>query len=224
MPAALVPEWYVDLFHAAGADVVLLPPENGVAALERLDGLALVGGADFDATRYGAVPHETADAPRTTRDESELALYARARELGMPVLGICRGLQVMAVSHGGTLIQHLPDVPSATVHRLRPGTFVNHGALLVEGSLAASILGSGPLVVNSSHHQAVESPGSLLVSGWAEDGTIEVCEDPAAAFCLGVQWHPEQPERRTADLPLVRGLVEAALRYRHAAPLGDAGR
>ena len=210
LPAALVPQWYVDLFHAAGADVVLLPPDNDVNALDRLDGLALVGGADLDARRYGADAHEAADAPRTSRDESELALYARARELSMPVLGICRGLQVMVVAHGGTLIQHLPDLPTATVHRERPGAFVDHGARFAEGTLAASILGADPVVVNSSHHQCVDSAGSLLVTGWADDGTIEACEDPSADFCLGVQWHPEQPERRPVDLPLVRGFVDAA--------------
>jgi putative glutamine amidotransferase len=217
LAAALLPQWYVDLFQQAGAVVAILPPGQGPDALERLDGLAIVGGADVDAGRYGAQPHETADVPRTTRDESELALYRRARDLGLPVLGICRGLQVMAVAHGGTIVQNLPDVPASVVHRERPGAFVDHGARFAEGSLAASVYGTEPVVVNSSHHQAVDSSGDLLVTGWAADGTIETCEDPAADFCLGVQWHPEHPDRRTADLPLVQAFVAAAARFRTSA-------
>ena len=208
LPAALIPQWYTDLFQTAGATVVLLPPGQGPDALDRLDGLAMAGGADIDATRYGAEPHATADVPRETRDASELSLYRRARERDLPVLGICRGLQVMAVAHGGTLIQNLPDV-SDLVHRERPGQFVEHEAQFVPGTLAAEIYGTDPVVVNSSHHQAVDSPGSLVVSGLAPDGTIEACEDPDAAFCLGVQWHPEHPDRRAADLPLVRAFLDA---------------
>jgi putative glutamine amidotransferase len=214
LPAALIPEWYVDLVRAGGASVVLLPPDSDVAALDRLDGLVLAGGADVDARLYGEPAHGSADEPRTTRDASELALYRRARQLDMPVLGICRGLQVMAVAHGGSLVQHLPDVSGTTVHRERPGAFVDHDATFVEGSLAAALLGSGTQTVNSSHHQSVASPGDLTVSGWAEDGTIEACEDPTAAFCLGVQWHPEHPDRRAADLPMVAAFVAAAGRYR----------
>jgi len=208
LPAVLIPQWYTDLFQAAGATVVLLPPGQGPDALDRLDGLAMAGGADIDATRYGAEPHATADVPRTTRDASELSLYLRARERDLPVLGICRGLQVMAVAHGGTLTQNLPDV-SDLVHRERPGQFVEHEALFMPGTLAAEVYGTDPVIVNSSHHQAVESPGTLLVSGLAPDGTIEACEDPDAAFCLGVQWHPEHPDRRAADLPLVRAFLAA---------------
>ena len=217
LPAALIPQWYTDLFQAAGAVVVLLPPGQEPDALARLDGLAMAGGADIDAARYGAEPHETADVPRTSRDASELALYRRARDLGMPVLGICRGLQVMAVAHGGSLIQNLPDVAGTIVHRERPGTFVEHDAVFAAGSLAARVYGTEPVVVNSSHHQAVDSAGDLLVSGRAADGTVEVCEDPSTAFCLGVQWHPEHPDRRDADLPLVQAFVAAAARYRATA-------
>lgn len=221
LPAALIPQWYTDLFQAAGATVVLLPPGQEPDALDRLDGLAMAGGADIDATRYGAEAHETADVPRSSRDASELSLYRRARDLGLPVLGICRGLQVMAVAHGGTLTQHLPDVEGAIVHRERPGAFVEHEARFEPGSLAAAVYGTGPVVVNSSHHQAVDRAGSLTVTGRAPDGTVETCEDPTADFCLGLQWHPEHPDRRDADLPLVRAFVAAADRYRaHAATAG----
>jgi putative glutamine amidotransferase len=214
LPAALVPQWYVDLLHEGGADVVILPPENEIAVLDRVDGLALAGGADVDARLYGAEPHATADAPRSSRDASELALYRRARELGMPVLGICRGMQVMVVAHGGTLVQNVPDLETATVHRERPGTFIDHRATFVDGTLTGTLLGSGPRVVNSSHHQSVDSPGDLVVSGWADDGTVEACEDPSADFCVGVQWHPEHPDRRSADGPLLAAFTHAAQRFR----------
>ena len=214
MPAALLPHWYLDLFHEAGADIMLLPPGNDPLVVERVDGLALVGGADLDARLYDADPHETADLPRETRDASELGLYRAARAQGIPVLGICRGLQVMAVAHGGSLTQHLPEVPGTLVHRERPGQFVDHQASFVPGTLAARIFGPGPVIVNSSHHQCVDSPGDLTISGRADDGTIEACEAPSADFCLGVQWHPEHPDRRQSDLPLVGALVDAAGRRR----------
>ena len=219
LPAALVPAWYLELLQDAGADVVLLPPGTGPEALDRLDGLVLAGGADVDARRYGAAPHPTADVPRESRDATELALYLHARERQMPVLGICRGMQVMAVAHGGTLHQDLPEVPGTIVHRERPGHFVAHDANLLPGSTIARIYGASELTVNSSHHQAVADAGSLLVTGTAQDGTIEVCEDPSVDFCLGVQWHPEHPDRREQDLRLAQAFVRAAADYRVLRPV-----
>ncbi|MDI1290710.1 MAG: gamma-glutamyl-gamma-aminobutyrate hydrolase family protein [bacterium] len=213
LPAALIPEWYLDLIHRGGADVLVLPPGNDPSLLDRLDGLALAGGADVDSRLYGAEPHPASDIPRESRDESELALYRRARELSMPVLGICRGMQLMAVAHGGSLIQHVPDLEGEIVHREAAGTFVEHTATFTNDSLAGRLFGAAPVVVNSSHHQAVDSAGDLMVSGWADDGTVESCEDPAADFCVGVQWHPEHPDRVTADAPLVAAFVAAAERY-----------
>ena len=212
--SSLIHQWYVDVLHAAGADVIVLPPENSADVLERADGLVLAGGEDVDARLYGAVTDPTADPPQLLRDASELALYRRAKELGMPVLGICRGVQLMAVAHGGSLIQHLPDVVSELVHSNGPGTYVDHASQFLEGSRIAELLGSEPFVVNSSHHQAVHSPGDLRITGWAQDGTVEVCEDSSAAFCIGVQWHPERPDRRGPDAPLLRAFVMAATDYR----------
>ena len=160
LPAALIPQWYLDLFQRGRRDVVLLPPGSDA------------GGAStgWTAWRWRAVPTSmrrsttpsrttppTCPARAATRPSS--ALYRRARDRGMPVLGICRGLQVMAVAHGGSLIQHLPDVPASIVHRERPGAFVEHEARFVDG-LAGGARSSAPspIVVNSSHHQAVESP------------------------------------------------------------------
>lgn len=213
LPAALIPQWYVDLFQGAGAEVIVLPPGNDPSVVDRVDGLALAGGADVDAGLYGEPPHVTADAPRTSRDASELGLYQRARERGMPVLGICRGMQVMAVAHGGALVQDLPELATGLVHRERPGEFVDHTATFTPGSLAAESFGTGPFVVNSSHHQAVSSAGDLVVTGWAADGSVEAIEDPRADFCLGVQWHPEHPDRRVPDAPLLEAFVAAARRF-----------
>ncbi|MDO9485129.1 MAG: gamma-glutamyl-gamma-aminobutyrate hydrolase family protein [Actinomycetota bacterium] len=208
--SSLIPQWYVDVIHAADADVLVLPPENSADVLERLDGLVLAGGEDVDARIYGEPSDPTADSPVLLRDASELALYRRAKDLGMPVLGICRGVQLMAVAHGGSLIQHLPAVTSEVVHSTGPENYVDHLARFLEGSLIASLLGTEPFVVNSAHHQAVDSPGDLRITGWAQDGTVEVCEDTAAEFCIGVQWHPERPDRRKPDAPLLRAFVQAA--------------
>ena len=122
---------------------------------------------------------------------------------GLPILGICRGMQLMAVASGGRLVQDLPSEGFGTAHREAPGTFKDHGATFRVPSLVASILGPS-LIVNSSHHQSVDDPGTLNVTGHAADGTIEVLEDPAAAFVLGVQWHPEMTDDRRLFAALVR--------------------
>lgn len=215
LPAALLPHWYLDAVAAAGGRPVLLPPDasEDVSVLDRVDGLVIVGGADVDARRYRQQPHQTADTPRTSRDDSELHLYRGARERDLPVLGVCRGLQVMAIAHGGSLHQHLPEV-SSLVHREVPGQFVDHQATFAPGSLIATAMGATEATVNSSHHQAVADPGNLQITGWAADGTIEACEDDDGAFVLGVQWHPEHPDRRQLDAGLFRALLGAAVRHR----------
>jgi len=214
VPAALIPQWYLEFFRAAGAEVVLLPPGTSSDFLDRFDGLALAGGADVNPERYGQVPHDSVDVPRVSRDDSEFELYARARELDMPVFGICRGLQVMAISHGGSLIQNLPDEPDTIMHRDRPGQFVTHQAKFESGNTLALLYEAESIDVNSSHHQAVRDAGDLSVIGLAADGTVEACEDPSRDFCLGVQWHPEHPDRREIDLPLALKFIASAERYR----------
>jgi putative glutamine amidotransferase len=178
------------------------------AVVARLDGVVIAGGADVNPADYGDPPHETTDRPRLDRDRTERALYRVARDVGLPVLGICRGMQVMAVESGGRLVQDLPTAGYGTLHRRELGHFTSHGATFAPDSLVSRILTTTSSVVNSSHHQAVADPGSLRVTGHAEDGTVEVLEDPDAAFVLGVQWHPEM----TDDHRLFAALVAAAKR------------
>jgi len=203
--AAVLPFDYVSSITQAGGRAVIIPPDTqGGHVVNNLDGLIIAGGADIDARLYKQTPHETADKPRETRDGGEIALYNAAKEIGLPFLGICRGLQIMAVAEGGTLIQHLPDVTKLN-HRPAPAQFSNHQARFKNDSLVASIVGL-EMIVNSSHHQAVDNPGSLTITGWAIDETIEVLEDPSRKFHLGVQWHPEMSE----DKRLFQALIKAA--------------
>ena len=204
--ATLLHAWYPEAVIRSGGIPVLLPPqqEAAVELTGRIDALILTGGPDIAATMYGQDPHPANDRARHLRDEFEVAMYRGAREAGIPVLGICRGLQIMAVAEGGYLTQHLPDVTDLS-HRIKVGTFTEHSAAFAPGSLAHALLGE-EMVVNSSHHQAVADPGRLAVTGRAADGTIEVCEAPGAAFAIGVQWHPEHG----GDVRLFQALVDAA--------------
>nr|WP_179783721.1 gamma-glutamyl-gamma-aminobutyrate hydrolase family protein [Micromonospora jinlongensis] len=190
VPAVLVPAAYVRAVTAAGGRTVVLPPDDvdgEVVAV--LDGLLLAGGADVGPGRYGQRPDpRTEDRP--DRDAGELTLLTAALAAELPVLGVCRGMQLLAVAYGGTLHQHLPDVVGHEAHRPAPGVYGSHPVRFVPGSLAATVL-TGVDRVNSYHHQAVADPGRLSVTGWAEDGVVEAVEDPARPFVLGVQWHPE---------------------------------
>lgn len=202
--AAVLPFAYVASVTAAGGRAVIIPPDSsGAEIVENLDALIIAGGADVDAALYQQTPHETADKPRVVRDSSEIALYKKALELKKPFFGICRGMQIMAVASGGSLIQHLPEVSSLS-HRPAPAQFSNHGARFAKGSLIADLLGT-EMVVNSSHHQAVKDPGSLKITGWAEDDTIEALENPDHKFVIGVQWHPEMHH----DKRLFEALIKA---------------
>ena len=211
VPAALLHEWYVDAVRDAGGRPVLLPPDsNDDDVLDRIDGLILIGGADVGPANYGAEPHPTVDAPRVERDASELLLCRGARARDLPLLGICRGMQVMAIAHGGSLIQDLPDAGYGLVHREVPGSFTEHAVRFAPGSRIADIYGVPTLSTNSSHHQGIADPGSLVPTGWTRDGLVEVLEAPESRFAVGVQWHPEHPDRRNLELPLFRALIAAA--------------
>ncbi len=206
--AALLHRVYVDGIVAAGGIPVLLPPVSD--AYERLvsavDGLVLVGGADVDPVNYGQEPHATTYT-RPNRDTFEFGLLKVAMSVGVPILGVCRGLQVLSVALGGTLAQHLPDTLDSTGHQPAPATFGTTTVRLAAGSRVASILGS-ETKVPCYHHQAIDKLGDGLVPvGWADDGTIEAAELPGDGFVLGVQWHPEQ---NPDDTRLFEALVAAA--------------
>ncbi|KAB1947854.1 gamma-glutamyl-gamma-aminobutyrate hydrolase family protein [Micromonospora sp. ALFpr18c] len=205
VPAVLVPQAYVRAVTAAGGRAVVVPPDDQDAdVVAVLDGLLLAGGADVGPGRYGQPPHpRTEDRP--DRDAGELTLLAAALAAGLPVLGVCRGMQLLAVAYGGALHQHLPDVVGHDEHRPAPGVYGDHAVRFAAGSLAAAVL-AGVDRVNSYHHQAVADPGRLSVTGWAADGVIEAVEDPALPFVLGVQWHPENE----SDPRPIAALVEAA--------------
>ncbi|HEV7363105.1 MAG TPA: gamma-glutamyl-gamma-aminobutyrate hydrolase family protein, partial [Solirubrobacteraceae bacterium] len=198
---------------------VLLPPDAALAdqpdqILDLIDGLMLAGGADIDPAVYGAERHaETVDTvPDRDRFEVALARGALARDL--PVLGICRGMQLLNVARGGTLRQHLPDEVGHHDHRRTPGTFdgADHDVRLAEGSLAARCAAELVHATKSHHHQGVARIGDgLEVTGWAVmDDLPEALEAPDRRYALGVQWHPEADEGSR----LIASLVEAAAAYR----------
>jgi len=215
-PSAVLPHRYVDHLERAGAIAVILPPRHDAdddmarAVLDRLDGLVIAGGADVESVHYDAEPHPTSQAPRADRDAWELALSRVSESLDLPVLGICRGMQVMAVAAGGDLVQHVPDVVGHDAHCPRPGEYATHHATPVEGTRLAGLLGTEELDVPTYHHQAVR-PQSLegtayRPAAWHADGTLEAMEDPASGFRLAVQWHPEAGD----DGRLFDALVAAA--------------
>ena len=217
IPATVIPQGYVDGVEAAGGIPVLLPPtglgaEHAGALADMLHGLVLTGGPDIAASLYGEISHETADPPNVLRDAFELALVREALERRMPVLGICRGMQLLNVVRGGTLGQHLPE-PELATHRPQLGTFGRHDVAVLPGTALAAIVGSDVAEIHSHHHQVVREVGDgLVVSARAAEGTIEALEDPRGGFCLGVLWHPEEAAL-AAGAPLFEALVAAAAVY-----------
>jgi len=214
LPAALIPQMYVEMLEQAGARPLLVPPsEEGVEeTLDVLDGLLLSGGADLDPDSYGAEPHPATDATRPARDRAELALLEAAIARELPVLAVCRGSQILNVARGGDLVQHLPELVGHDRHRETLGVFSDHQVQIEEGSrLGSLIAGHGP--VKSSHHQGFGRVGDgLRAVAWADDGTVEGLEDPGRRFLVGVLWHPEMGD----DARLFEALVAEARRYREA--------
>ena len=218
LDAALLPMNYVQAVQRAGGTAVLLPPDERLVeepdeVLAMLDGLILAGGADIDPSSYGQQrdAHTVDTVPE--RDRFEIALARAAIERDLPLLGICRGMQLLNVACGGTLIQHLPDRFGHGEHRRVVGSFEgsDHEVNLVEGSLAQDAAGQPVHTTKSHHHQGVDCLGAgLVVTGTStfEDELAEAIEVPGKRFVLGVQWHPEaDPES-----PVISALVAAAAR------------
>ena len=218
VPAAVLPFRYVERVEAAGATAVLLPPSaaSDTAVLDRLDGVVFAGGADLDPALYEQEPHAETKGLRPERDAAEVPLMRAALERDLPVLGVCRGMQIMAVVSGGSLVQHLPDTVGHEGHRPAPGVYGLHDVRLEPGSLVHKLLGSSS--VPSYHHQGLASPGSLTVTGWADDDSPEVVEDPAHRFALGVLWHPEAATTSGCSRAWSRRATAMAAQDRNSAP------
>ncbi|MGD9527155.1 gamma-glutamyl-gamma-aminobutyrate hydrolase family protein [Pseudonocardia sp.] len=205
--AALLPRTYVDMVVAAGGSPLLLPPvAAAAAAVDALDALVVTGGPDVSPSLYGAARHPRTGPPREERDAAETAVVRRALDRGIPVLGVCRGLQVLNVALGGTLQQHVPDAVGHTGHNPTPGVFGWTDVVPSPGSRVAGALG-GPVRVRCHHHQAVDRlADGLVVTARAADGLVEAVELGGSAFVVGVQWHPEED---AADHRLFAALVAA---------------
>jgi putative glutamine amidotransferase len=198
-PAVLLPLSYARAIHGAGGMMAMLPPdrrasEDPAELLDHLDALVLGGGADIDPETQGVEAHPETVGSNPDRDRFEIALALGALERGIPLLGVCRGMQVLNVACGGTLDQHLPDRLGHERHRLMPGTWGEHDVRIQPGSLAARAAGTEHLTVKSHHHQGVDAiPDTLIASAWAtDDENVEAIESTDGGFTLGVLWHPEE--------------------------------
>ena len=207
--ADLLPATYARAVEAAGGAPVLLPPvadaTMAAAVADRLDAIIVAGGADVSPYRYGQEPDPTVTVWYDDRDESELAYLAAADADELPVLGICRGMQLMAVAAGGTLIQHLPDAGGDEAHSGSDGVYGHVAVTLENGTRTGEILGER-VEVECHHHQGVGEHPGFVVTAIGEDGIPHAMERPGDRFVVGVQWHPEEG----ADRELFTALVAAA--------------
>jgi len=217
--AAFLPQQYFEAVTSCGAAAVLLPPQPAAestaeAVLAGLDGLVLTGGVDVQPELYGAQRHPQTDAARADRDAWELALLRGAGRRGIPVFGICRGLQLINVAYGGTLHQHLPDALRTERYRAGRGVFTTNTVHVDEGTRLAGILGGGGFDVHSYHHQGIDVVGDgLKVTARSDDGLVQAVELPGEEYLVAVQWHPEE---NLSDLRLFGALVDAASAHRAA--------
>jgi putative glutamine amidotransferase len=213
--ASFLPAVYFQGVTAAGGVATLLPPQpvdSDIAerVLDGLDGLLITGGKDVDPAAYGQQPHSSTDQPGLQRDAWEFALLDAALKRDLPVLGICRGAQVLNVALGGTLHQHLPDVIGHSGHRAGNAVFTTLPVRTVPGTRLAALVGEC-VDARCYHHQAIAELGEgLVASAWDVDGVIEALELPGNGFVLAVQWHPEES---LDDLRLFSAIVEAARSY-----------
>jgi putative glutamine amidotransferase len=214
-PITFLPIAYARSIQNAGGLAVMLPPDAGLTEapgelLDRIEALVLGGGADIDAASHRSEPHAETTGTNPERDRFELALAREALDRDMPLLGVCRGMQVMNVAAGGTLEQHLPERLGHERHRPVPGKWAEHEVRLAPGSLAAEVVGTERVSVKSHHHQGIREVGKgFEVTGWAsDDDTVEAIESPNGDFILGVLWHPEEDP----DDTVIPALVERASR------------
>ncbi len=217
--AALLPSSYVEAVQRAGGQALMVPPDPELAEdpdqlLDLIDGLILAGGHDIDPSFYGAEAHPETNGTVPERDRMELALTLRAVERDLPVLGICRGMQLLNVAFGGTLAQHLPDEVGHGDHRPHPGSFdgSEHDVRLTPASLAARAAGEELHSTKSHHHQGLDqvAEGMATTGHSTLDELPEAIELPGKRFVLGVQWHPEADEHSR----VVAALVDEARAYR----------
>ncbi len=225
--AMLLPRRYTDVVTKAGGVPVLLPPAQGITSLlPRLDGLILSGGSDVDPALYGAAADKAAGPFYPERDHAELDLARQALAAGLPLLGICRGLQVINVALGGTLHQHLPDLVGHDGHSPELTGYGRHDVSVQPGSQLAGVLGRTSAAVPTHHHQSVDRLGAgLIATAWTDDGVIEAAEfshealagngaEDRQPFMLAVQWHPEAGE----DLSLFEAFIAASQPARQPVP------
>tara|TARA_B110000014_G_C20105736_1_gene581376 strand:- start:628 stop:1317 length:690 start_codon:yes stop_codon:yes gene_type:complete len=205
--AAILPSAYLSAVERAGGIPMIIPPAGDMTTLlDAIDGLIISGGPDVSPARYNQEPGPMTVEFYPNQDETEIDLISEALDRDMPLLGVCRGMQILSIAHGGTLYQHLDDTPGHEGHGGYDGTSTDHSVIVEEDSLLCNVMGKS-FTVNSTHHQGVADPGSLSISAVSgHDGLIEAVERRDKKFCLGVQWHPE---RRGHDL-LFAALVEAA--------------
>jgi putative glutamine amidotransferase len=216
--AYLLPRSYVDAVQREGGLALMLPPDESLErdpddVLDIIDGLILAGAGDVDPVHYGAEPHPETVPVDAARDGFELALARRALDRDIPLLGVCRGMQMMNIATGGTLLQHLPESHGHHEHRRKPGTFdgADHDVRLQDGSLAARAAGETTHATKSHHHQGIDRIGDgFEVTGWSTiDDLPEAFEAPERRFALGVQWHPEADERSRLIAALVNEAAAA---------------
>jgi anthranilate synthase component 2/putative glutamine amidotransferase len=197
VPAVLLPANYADAVAESGGQPVLLPTGSVDAdVVARLDGLIVAGGADVDPARYGQVAGPFTTVVRPDRDATELALLQAALDRDLPLLTICRGMQLLNVALGGDLVQHLPYVPGVGIHHAGAGVFQPREVRTGPETAVQRLLGA-TATAECHHHQALgRIADGLTASAWAEDDVVEAVEAPGRRFCLGVQWHPEAGEDR----------------------------
>jgi putative glutamine amidotransferase len=211
---------YLTALEAAGAIPLVTPPlapELALSLLDRVDGICLSGGPDLNPRAYGENPHPATGPMESDLDDFELALTRAADARGLPILAICRGMQLLNVARGGSLHQHLPDLVSGEINHRQtvPGAQPTHTVALHDDSHVARVLRIDRAEVNSFHHQAVDRLGEgLVVTGRAPDGTVEAIEATDRDFVLGVQWHAESLTARSEQAALFQAFVDAARRRR----------